>query len=124
ETWAKNNRSSQGDKSADGVDNRRAGEVMEAHSRARPEMTVAAHVREPSVRAPGPMSDDRVNETSDADAVQKVANESGPPDHGTGGDRRAGIGEGELEDPDGEERHAGGFISCRGILEEEPVVAD
>src|SRR6266566_1098158 len=68
------------------------------------------------------MSDHRVNETSDADAVKKVADEPGPADHSPGGDGRACIGKGELEDPHREEGHACGFIGCWRILQEEPVI--
>src|ERR1700692_2198491 len=124
EAWTEANRSCQGDKSSDGVNDCGPGEVVEAHSGARPEVAVAAHVGQPTVRSPGPVADDRINETRDANAVQEVADEAGPSDHRTGGDGRAGIGEGELENPNGEERDAGGFISGRGVLQEEPVVAD
>src|ERR1700680_2273679 len=87
-------------------------------------MTVAAHVCQPAVRPPGPVTDDRVNETRNADAVKQVADETGSSDHRARSDGRAGIGESELEDPNGQERHASSFIGCRGVLEEEPVVAD
>ena len=42
-----------------------------------------------------------------ADAIEQVADESGAADHRARGDRRAGIGEGELEEPECQEGHAG-----------------
>ena len=97
---------------------------MKAHSQAGPEMAVAAHVRQPAVRAPGPVADDRINETGNADAVEKIANETGASDHGAGGDGRAGVGKSELEDPNRQERHAGTLVRGGSILQEEPVIAD
>src|SRR5690348_13291979 len=120
----KNNRASQGDESSNGVNNRGTGEVMETCAQAGKEVSGAAHSRQPSVRAPSPVTDDRVNETGDADAVKKVAHEAGPPDHGARGDGRAGVSKGELEDPHGQERDACRFIGCRRALQEKPVIAD
>src|SRR5882762_6520739 len=87
-------------------------------------MTFTAHQCKLAVWTPGPVADDRVNETGDAEAVKKVADETRPSDHRTGGDGRAGIGEGKLEDPNRKKSDARGFIRCRRILQEEPVVAD
>ena len=105
-----NDGASQRDHSADGVDHRRAGKVMEAHAQRGEEVAVAAHQGQPAIRSPGPVSDDRVNETRHADAVKKIADESGAADHCARSDGRAGIGKGELEDPDCQEGHAGGFV--------------
>src|SRR5258708_31453848 len=106
------------------MDNGRSGEVVEPHAQGWKEVAVAAHVRQPTVRSPSPVSDDRVNETSDADAVKKVADETSAADHGPGSDSRACIGEGELEDPDCQEGHAGSFIGRWCVLEEEPVITN
>ena len=57
---------------------------------------------QPAARTPDPVAEDRVDEAADADAVEQVALEAGAADHGARGDRRAGVGEGELEQ---EERH-------------------
>ena len=70
-----NDGAGQSDESADGVNDRGAGEIMEAHSQRREDVARAAHVRQPAIRAPCPVSDDRVDEAGDADAVEKVADE-------------------------------------------------
>src|SRR5207302_1147879 len=49
---------------------------------------------------------------------------SGAADHGSGSDRRAGVCEGELEDPYREERHASRFVGRRRTLQEEPVISN
>ena len=90
----------QRDRAADGVHDGRAGEVVERH----------AIDRQPAVRTPGPVADDRVDEAGDADAVEDVADEAAAADHRARGDRRAGVGEGELEHPEREQRHAGGAV--------------
>ena len=59
---------------------------------------------QPAVRTPDPVADDRVDEAGDADAVEDVAHEAGAADHGARGDGRAGVGEGELEEPERQER--------------------
>ena len=81
----------------------RAGEVVERR----------AHRGQPAVRTPGPVADDRVDEAGDADAVEHVADEAAAADHRARGDRRAGIGERELEDPEREQRNAGRAGRCR-----------
>src|ERR1700730_15473281 len=70
--WAENDRARQSDESANGMDHSRSSEIMEAHAQRWEDISSAAHVRQPAVRSPSPVSDDRVNETSDADAVEKV----------------------------------------------------
>ena len=70
------------------------------------------------------MTDDRIDEAGDADAVEQIADKTGAADHRARGDRGAGVGEGELEEPERQERNAGGFIGCRSALQEEPVIAD
>src|SRR5690349_11280311 len=97
---------------------------MEAHAKRRKEVTIAAHQREPAIRTPSPMSNDWINEAGNADAVKQIADEASASDHRPGGDGRAGIGKGELEYPDCQERHTGGFVCRRCALEEEPVVAN
>ena len=58
------------------------------------------------------------------EAVEQVADEAGAADHGARGDGGAGVGEGELEEPERQERDAGAFIGRRRALQEEPVLAD
>src|ERR1700687_2543453 len=97
---------------------------MEARAQGWEEVSSAAHGCQPAVRSPGPVSDDRVNETSDAYAVQKITDEPGATDHCPGGDGRASIGESELEDPHRQECYPGRFIGRWRVLQEEPVIAD
>ena len=70
------------------------------------------------------MANDGIDEAGDADRVEQIADKTGAADHCAGGDGGAGIGEGELEDPDGKERDAGGLIGFGSALQEEPVIAD
>src|SRR5262249_31398666 len=97
---------------------------MEALAERREEVAGCAHQSEEAVRTPSPVTDDRVDEAGNADRVDKVADEAGAADHGARRDRRAGVSESELEDPDREERNAGGFIRSGRALQEEPVVTD
>src|SRR5438067_3718890 len=97
---------------------------MKAHTQRWKEVSGAPHVSQPAIRTPSPMSDDWVNETGDADAIKKIADKPGATDHGAGGDGRAGIGESELENPDGQKGDTGTLISRRRVLQEEPVIAD
>ena len=60
-----------------------------------------------AVRTPGPVADDRIDEARHADGVEDVADEIGAADHRAGADGRGAVGEGELEDPVGQHRHAG-----------------
>ena len=76
----------------------------------------AAHRGQEAVRPPCPVADDRIDEAGDAEAVEQVADEAGAADHRAGGDGGAGVGEGELEEPEGQERYAGGFIGCGRVL--------
>ena len=69
-------------------------------------LPVAAHRGQEAVRTPGPVADDRIDEAGNRHAVEQVADEAGAADHGAGSDRRAGIGERELEDPERQERNA------------------
>ena len=48
----------------------------------------------------------------------------GPPDHGARGDGRGGVGERELEQEEGEERHAGRPVGRGHPVQEEELVAD
>src|SRR5258706_3324653 len=106
------------------MDHSRSSEIMEPHAQRWEEVSSAAHGCQPAVRSPGPVSDDGVNETSDAEAVEKITNEPGAANHCPRGDGRASIGKSELENPDRQERHAGGFISRRCTLQEEPVITN
>src|SRR5207247_9050182 len=71
-----------------------------------------------------PVSDDRREKRSDTEAIQKGADECSAADHSAGGNRRAGVGESELENPDSKERDPGTFISRRRSLQKEPVITD
>src|SRR5205807_721748 len=67
---------------------------------------VKRHVAQPSAGAPDPVTEDRVDEARHSGAVPDVALESGATDHGAGRDRRACVGERELEEEEGEEGDA------------------
>src|SRR5579871_3062536 len=97
---------------------------MKRHAERWEHVARAAHVSEPAVRTPRPVANDRVNEAGYADAIEQVADESSTADHRARGDCRAGIGECELENPDGEKCDAGTLIRVGGMLEKEPVVTD
>src|SRR5205807_2247337 len=76
--------------SADGVYYCRAGEIMKRITEVRKEVACASHRREEPVRAPGPVTDDRIDESGNTYAVEQVAHEPGAADHRAGGDRGAG----------------------------------
>src|SRR5262249_40210135 len=117
EAWPEGDGTGEGDHAADGVDDGGAGEVAERRG----------HRGEPGAPAPDPVADDRVDEARDADRVDQVADEAAAADHGTGGDGRARVGEGELEHPEGQEGDAGGAVrgrEARVDTDEEVVRAD
>src|ERR1700674_1332476 len=87
-------------------------------------MAFAAHQGQPAIRSPGPVANDRIDETGNGNTVEEIADKSGTADHGSGSDRGTGIRKSKLEDPDGEERDAGGFIGRRSTLQEEPVISN
>ena len=58
-----------------------------------------------------------INETGHSEAVKQVADEPGAADHRAGSDGGAGVGEGELEQPESEERDAGGLVGGRRALQ-------
>src|SRR5581483_696562 len=101
----------------------RAGKIMETCAQRRQEVPGAAHRRQEAVRSPGPVPDDRIDKPGNADAIEQVADKAGASYHGSRGDGRAGIREGELEEPEGQERNARAFVGGRGVLQEEPGVA-
>src|SRR2546423_7725315 len=106
------------------MDHRRAGEIVEVHSERWQEVSSTAHRHEKSVRSPGPVTDDWINEPGNGKTVEQVAHKSGAANHGAGSYGRAGIGKGKLEKPEGQESHAAGLVSSRHILQEKPVVSD
>src|SRR5689334_16489993 len=106
------------------MDNGGSCKVMEACAQRWEPVACTSHCCQETVRAPGPVTDDGVNETCNRNTVEEVANKCSTANHGAGGDRRTGVGKGELEDPYGQEGYACSFISRRRILQEEPVVAD
>jgi hypothetical protein len=114
EAGAEDDGAGEGDHAADGVDDRRAGEVTERHR----------HRGQPATRTPDPVAEDRVDEAAHADAVEQVALEAGAADHGTRGDGRARVGEGELEQEEGHERDARGPVRGRRAVQEEELVTD
>ena len=69
-----------------------------------------SHRREPSVRTPGPVSDDRVDEPGHADAVEEISDEATTADHRAGGDGGAGVSEGKLENPERKQGDTSGAI--------------
>src|SRR5262249_38687787 len=60
----------------------------------------------------------------DADAVDEIADEARTADHSARGDRGAGIGEGVLEYPDGEESDTAGPVRGRCPLQKEVLGSD
>src|SRR5262249_25603489 len=97
ETRAEHNRTCQRNHATDGVNNGRTCEVEEASR---------LHRRQHTAGTPCPVAEDWIDETRHADAVEQVADEARTTDHRAGGNRRAGICEGELEDPEGQDRDA------------------
>src|SRR5229473_4169153 len=97
---------------------------MKAHSKPGPEMPIAAHQCKPAVRAPCPVANDWINKSGDAQTVKQVAHEAGTANHRAGSDRRAGIREGKLKQPNGEKCDAGPFIGMGRALQKEPVITD
>src|SRR4029077_8116143 len=67
-------------------------------------------ISQPSVRAPCPVTDDRVDEAGDADAVEQVADEIAATDHRARSNRRAGIRECILEYPVRKQRNTRGAV--------------
>src|ERR1700730_6825762 len=70
------------------------------------------------------MSDDGIDKSGDADAVKQVTHEAGSANHRARSNRRAGIGESELEDPHRQERYPRSLIGCWRVLQKESVIAD
>jgi len=70
------------------------------------------------------VSDDRVDESGHTDAVEEIADEAATADHRAGGDGGAGVGEGELENPERQQRHASGAVGRRETLKGKAVQAD
>src|SRR5450755_3413560 len=97
---------------------------MKRHAQRWEHVAGAAHHGEPSIRTPCPVSDNGINESGNRQAVYEVSDEARPADHSAGSNRGAGVGEGELENPNGEKRHPRRFISIGRALQEEPVIAD
>src|SRR5581483_11669524 len=100
------------------------GEVVEALSQSGKKVSSRSHSGEEPVRTPRPVTDDWVNEAGHRDTIEKVADKSGATDHRAGSDRRAGVREGELEEPECQERHARRLVRCWSIFQEEPVISD
>jgi hypothetical protein len=70
------------------------------------------------------VADDRVDEAGHSDAVKQVADEAAAANHRAGRDRRGRVCEGELEDPERQQRHAGAAVRRRQVLQEEPMRTD
>src|SRR5262249_26990472 len=115
EARTERDRAGQSDEAADRVNDRRTREVVERNRLDRVE---------PAVGDPGPVPEDLEVEAADAEAIEEVAHEAGATDHRARGDRAAGVGEGELEEPEREERDAGRAVGVRGAVQEEELVPD
>ncbi len=109
------NRAAQGDEAADRVHDRGTSEIVE---RGRVDRV------EPAIRTPRPVAEDRIDEPGHAEAVQQVADEAGPTDHGAGGDGAAGIREGELEQEERQERDTRSAVRIRCTVQQEVLLAD
>src|SRR5271154_4951750 len=77
------------------------------------------HVRQPSVRPPCPMADNRIDKAGYTDAVEQVANKAAASDHRARSDSRTRIRKGVLEYPISENRNASGHICWRQAMEHE-----
>src|SRR5690349_24261830 len=106
------------------MDHGRAGEIMKALPQTGKEISRRAHGRQEPIRPPGPVTNDGIDEARYRHAIEKIADKAGTADHGARRDRRAGVGKGELKDPEGQERDPGTLIGRGNVFEEEPVVAD
>src|SRR6185369_16002102 len=69
EPRSENDRAGESNETADRVDYRGAGEIVEARSDPRQVVAGAPHQGEETVRAPGPVADDRVDKAGDGDAI-------------------------------------------------------
>src|SRR6185437_5754027 len=121
---SENDRSGKSDETADRMNHGRAGEVVKTLSQSGKEVAGRSHGGKESIRTPGPVADDWVNEAGNGNAIEKVADESRTADHRSGCNRRAGVCEGELEKPKCKKRHARRLVRRRSIFQEEPVIAD
>src|SRR5581483_7723115 len=119
QAWPENDRPSQRDEATNRMHDRRSGEVVEALSQSGKKVSSRSHSGEEPVRTPRPVTDDWVNEAGHRDTIEKVADKSGATDHRAGSDRRAGVREGELEEPECQERHARRLVRCWSIFQEE-----
>src|ERR1041385_7455297 len=97
---------------------------MKANTERWQEVSSSAHRRQETIRPPGPVTDDWIDETRDSNAIQKISNETRATDHRSRGNGGAGIGKRELEKPESEEGDAGRLVSCWNTTQEEPVIAD
>src|ERR1700759_5594153 len=103
------------------MDDCRTSEIVEAGAKPGQELAFGTHRVEDAIGTPSPVADDWVNEAGYADAVDQVAHESRAANHRTRRDRRASIGECELEQPNRQERNTRRFISVWGVLQEKPI---
>ena len=104
------------DKTTDRVYDCRTGEVMKARPQRWQKFSFTPHGCQESVRAPGPVTDDWVDEAGHCDAIKQVTDEACASDHGPRGDRRTSVGEGKLEKPKGHKRYPGRLICRRHAL--------
>ena len=124
QTRTEHNGACKSDCATDGVNHRGSGKVMEVHAERFQKIPFASHRRQKSIRSPGPVTDDRINESRHEEAVDQIADESGTADHGTRRDRGARVRECKLEEPERQERNARRLIGGRRAIQEEPVQAD
>src|SRR5262245_28856881 len=94
---------------------------MEVHSKSREKISCAAHCGQETVGAPGPVTDDRIDEARYRQAVEEITHKSRAANHCARSDGGASIREGKLEKPECEERHSSSLIGSRGAVEEEPI---
>src|SRR5215831_13902679 len=117
-------RAREGDKAADGVDHRRTGEVVETGPQRGQKVSRTSHRGEETVRSPGPVADNWIDEPRHRHAIEQVTDETRAPDHRARSDRRAGVGKSKLEQPKGQEGDSGRFVGSGSSLQKEPVVTN
>src|SRR5579871_5449467 len=113
EAWAKNDCASQSHGTTNSMNYCRSGKIMETYTERGQEMPIATHGGEETVRPPGPVANDGIDKSRNHNAVKEVADEARAANHRARRNGRAGIGEGELKEPEGEKRNAGPFIGSR-----------
>src|SRR5436305_14522860 len=87
----KDDRAGQRDETADRVNHRGSRKIVKTCSNPGKEIAGATHGCKESVRSPGPVPNDRVNEPRDGKAIYQVSPEARAPDHRSGCNSGTGV---------------------------------